>query len=50
MVIELFLLLFLSVALSYFDYLEASVMDVDIFSSATQFAWYHVMVSYDDVI
>ena len=50
MLMQMFLLLLQSVALSYFDYLEASVMDVDIFSSATQFAWYHVMVSYDDVI
>ena len=39
MLMELFLLLLQSVALSYFDYLEASVTDVEIFLSAIQFAF-----------
>jgi len=45
MPMEMFLLLLQSVALSYFDYLEASVMDVDIFSSTTQFASYYLEYS-----
>ena len=53
MLMEVFLLLLQSVALSYFDYLEAFVTDVEIFLSATQFAfsYLHIMPSsYDDII
>ena len=45
MVIELFLLLFPSVALSYFDYLEASFMGMQMFLSAIQFALAYVEYS-----
>ena len=41
----MFLLLLQSVALSYFDYLEASVTDVEIFLSAIQFAFSYLQYS-----
>ena len=46
MLMEMFLLLLQSVALSYFNYLEASVMDVDMFLSATQCAFSYLQYSY----